>query len=221
MSTVALRHIRIDLALHELRSPTDSGRPLLLLHALGSQSPDAVPEWADSWPGAIAALDFTGHGASTVPRCGGYSPELLLADADHALAHLVGDDPDAAITVVGTGLGAYIGLQLAGARAPRVHGAILLDGPGLAGGPTGPSSHNHFHLPSDGRAPDPYALMELGRDLRPADYATSFVRLANSGSPADTPIAVCATFRPAWLAAVVDAPGVIDTTLDDALSTFA
>ena len=144
-----------------------------------------------------------------------------MADADHALGALtetdLGGDHDT-ITVVGRGLGAYVALELAGARAPMVHGAILLDGPGLAGGATGPTSMSYTHVPESdlGRAPDPYALIELSRELRPADYATSFVRLATGGSPASTPLAVCATFRPKWLAAVADAPGVADTSLADA-----
>ena len=38
----------------------------------------------DGWPGPVYGLDFTGHGASTVPVGGGYSAEMLLADADTA-----------------------------------------------------------------------------------------------------------------------------------------
>ena len=40
------------------------------------------------WAGPIAALDFTGHGQSTIPPGGGYNAEILLADADIALAAL-------------------------------------------------------------------------------------------------------------------------------------
>ena len=120
---------------------------------------------------------------STVPAGGGYSPELLMADVDHALDHLTGGDPDGSITLLGRGLGAYVALQIAGARARQIRGAILTDGPGLAGGPTGPTSQSVFALDTDGRSPDPYALIELGRDLRPGDYAVSFVNLANSGAP--------------------------------------
>lgn len=220
-STVWLRHNKIDLALHLLRVVDDpSTRPLLLLHGLGDTSPAAVPHWVEGWPGTVAALDFTGHGASTVPRSGGYTPELLMADADHALAHLTGDDPERKISVLGRGLGAYIALQLAGARATQVAGAILTDGPGLAGGPTGPSSQSFFALPPISGAPDPYALVELGRDLRPGDYALSFVRLANQGSGLATPIAVASSFRPKWLEAVADAPGVIEATIPEALAMF-
>lgn len=218
-----LRHNRVDLALHELRAADDPAtRPLLLLHGLGEATPNDVPSWVE-WSGPVFGLDFTGHGRSTVPAGGGYSSETLLADADHALAELADDDSERSITVVGRGLGAYVALQLAGARASQVHGAILLDGPGLAGGATGPASMSYTPLPTSmvGRAPDQYALIELSRELRPADYATSFVRLANGGSPAATPIAVCSTFRPKWLDAVADAPGVADVDLADAWSLYA
>ena len=224
-SIVMLRHNKIDLALHSLRSqpldPNVPSRPLLLLHGLGDRSPDSVPPWVEAWPGIIVALDFTGHGASTVPPSGGYAPEMLMADVDQALAHLTNDDPDRSITVLGRGLGAYIALQIAGARASQIHGVILTDGPGLAGGPTGPTSQSFFSLETDGSAPDPYALVELGRDLRPGDYAVSFVNLANAGAPVANPITVASSFRPKWLAAVADSPGVAESSLAEALAFYA
>jgi pimeloyl-ACP methyl ester carboxylesterase len=216
-----LRHGRVELALHHLRGATASGgRALLILHGLGEASPVAAPRWADRWPGPVTALDLTGHGASTAPRGGGYTAEILLGDADAALAALTTGDHDS-ITVVGRGLGAYVALQLAGARPAQVHGAILLDGPGLAGGPTGPTSLSYFSLPTSGATPDPYALVELGRDLRPPDYATLFVRLAAAGSPLDEPIAVASVFRPEWLLAVSREHGVMDCTLAEALDAYA
>lgn len=217
-----LRHNKVDLALHHLRGPSDdTSRPLLLLHGLGEQTPATVPHWVDGWTGAIVGLDFTGHGASTVPAGGGYTAELLLGDADAALAALVDSSPDGRITVIGRGLGAYIALQLAGARASQVHGAIMLDGPGLAGGPTGPTSQSFFTLPPAEIAPDPYALVELGRDLRPPDYVRSFVQLAIAGSDVDEPIAVASVFRPKWLAAVAEEHGVMSVSVDEALATYA
>jgi pimeloyl-ACP methyl ester carboxylesterase len=217
-----LRHGKVELALHHLRGATIvGGRPLLILHGLGEASPHTVPTWADIWPGPIAALDFTGHGRSTIPRGGGYTAELLLGDADAALAALTGGDPTSTITVVGRGLGAYIALQLAGARAAQVHGAVLVDGPGLAGGPTGPTSQSFFSLPSSTATPDPYALVELGRDLRPPDYAALFVRLALAGWALEEPIAVSSVFRPEWLEAVVKEHGVLDIPLAEALTLYA
>ena len=208
-----LTHNRVTLALHHLRD--GDGRALLLLHGLGEQSPATPPGWTDGWPGPVAALDFTGHGASTVPRGGGYTAELLLADADTALQHLV------KATVVGRGLGAYVALLLAGARASDVVGSVLADGPGLAGGPTEPTSQGVFVLSSNGTTPDPYALLELGRDLRPPDYASGFVHLAVQGSPLDEPITVAAVNRPAWLHAVATEPGVRTASIAEALAIYS
>lgn len=220
-TSTTLRHGKIDLVLHHLRDAIDAtARPLLILHGLGEASPTTAPRWAEQWPGSIDALDFTGHGRSTLPRGGGYTAELLLGDADAALAALTDGDDTKMITVVGRGLGAYIALQLAGARASQVHGAVLVDGPGLAGGPTGPTSQSFFSLPTDGTVPDPYALVELGRDLRPPDYATLFVRLALEGSNLDHPIAVASVFRPEWLEAVAREHGILDVTLSEALDTY-
>ena len=151
---------------------------------------------------------------------GGYTAELLLGDADAALAALVEQSPDGKISVLGRGLGAYIALQLAGARSGQVHGAIVLDGPGLAGGPTGPTSQSFFSLPPATQTPDPYALVELGRDLRPPDYVRSFVQLAIAGSDLDEPIAVCSVFRPEWLAEVAGEHGVMDVPLAEALAAY-
>lgn len=216
-----LRHGKVELALHHLRAAkAGGGRPLLILHGLGEASAATPPRWADAWPGPVAALDFTGHGRSTIPRGGGYTAELLLGDADAALAALTDDDPERSITVVGRGLGAYIALQLAGARAAQVHGAVLVDGPGLAGGPTGPTSQSFFSLPPSSSSPDPYALVELGRDLRPPDYATLFVRLALAGSDLDEPIAVASVFRPEWLDAVSREHGVMKASLAEAIAAY-
>lgn len=217
MSTRFLVHNRVQLALHELRGPLPGGedvRPLLLLHGLGERSPEAVPFWAASWPGPIAALDFTGHGASTIPAGGGYSAETLMADADMALGAL------GPCTVVGRGLGAYVALLLAGARPHLVRGAVLCDGPGLAGGAIAPTSMSIVSLPARALPPDPYALLEMSRDLRPPDYASLFVRLALEGGLAE-PIAVAGIVRPPWLTAVVDEVGVVTCSIDEALTTFA
>jgi pimeloyl-ACP methyl ester carboxylesterase len=161
-----------------------------------------VPEFAGDWNGAVHALDFTGHGASTLPLGGGYTAELVMADADLAVQEL------GETTIVGRGLGAYVALLIAGARATQVNGAVLADGPGLSGGPTVPTSQPVVMAEQVDSTPDPFAIVELGRDLRPADYATTFVRLANEGSTLREPITVTARFLPAWLEAVRDEPGV-------------
>ncbi len=213
MSTTYLTHNRVELALHELRA--SNGPKLLLLHGLGEASPAAVPDFAAGWPGAVHALDFTGHGASTLPVGGGYTAEILMADADRAL-HELGD-----ATVIGRGLGAYIALLVCGARATQVRGAVLADGPGLSGGPTVPTSQPVVNADAVDASPDPHAIIELGRDLRPADYATTFVRLANEGSDLDEPVTITARFRPAWLRAVADEPGVNQaSTIAEAIERY-
>jgi pimeloyl-ACP methyl ester carboxylesterase len=201
--------------LHRLKEG-DGGRTLLVLHGLGERTPPALPAYLGVWPGAVVGLDFTGHGESTVPAGGGYTAEILMADADAALAHL------GEATLFGRGLGAYVALLLAGARPREIHGAILFDGPGLLGGGTGPGSPHVPEVDRDAPAPpDPFALAELARDVRPPDYATSYVRLATMSSALDHPIAVAAVNRPEWLAAVVAEPGVLELPLGEALALYA
>ncbi len=216
MSLRWLTHLRVELALHELRG--GEGRPLLVLHGLGERTPPEVPTWiGDAWPGPVVGLDFTGHGLSTVPVGGGYGAEALLGDADAVIAEL------GEVTVVGRGLGAYIALLLAGARPGEVLGAALMDGPGLMGGGTGPGVSPVAHVPPGPHLPpDPYALVELGRDLRPPDYAELFARQAVELSPLDHPLTVLAGLRPPWLQAVVDTHGVVTATaLSEVLGTYA
>jgi pimeloyl-ACP methyl ester carboxylesterase len=213
-----LRHNKVDLALHHLRDGLDGGggRPLLHLHGLGERSPEAVPARLAAWPGPVWALDLTGHGASTVPAGGGYSAELLMADADIALA-LLGE-----ATVYGRGLGGYVALLIAGGRPELVRGAVIDDGPGLTGGGTEPGTP--FVLPEPFTVtgpPDPYALLELSSDVRPPDYATTFARQAATLSGLEVAVAVASVTRPAWLAAVAQEPGVRSMPATDALALFA
>ncbi len=211
--TIFLTHNRVKLALHHLRP--GPGRPLLHLHALGEQSPAHVPADLDAWPGPIFALDFTGHGASTVPGGGGYTSEVLMGDADAAL-QLIGN-----ATVVGRGLGAYIALLIAAGRPQQVRGAILCDGAGLVGGGDEPGPLVVRGVPGKPTAPDPFALVELASDLRPPDYVVRFAELAAQHSGVAQPIAVAAKARPDWLKAVAGLPSVAVESLEDALCRFA
>ena len=214
MSPLRLQHSKVELALHELRP--GRGRALLLLHGLGERSPAEPPAFCDDWPGPVFALDFTGHGESSVPASGGYTSEVLMGDADTALRHLE------SATLVGRGLGAYVALLLAGARPRQVRGAILCDGLGLAGGGAQPGSPTVVHVsPEAVSPPDPFALAELSGDPRPPDYATVFVRQANELSGLERPITVCCVERPDWLEAVAAEPGVAQVTLPAALSLYA
>lgn len=211
-----LQHYTSRLALHRLKDKGDTGHPLLLLHGLGEHTRETVPEVAAHWPGAIFGLDFTGHGRSTVPIGGGYSAEILLGDVDAALARI------GPCTVMGRGIGAYVALMIAGARPTLVRGAVLGDGPGISGGPIGPAS-SAIVRPPEGAVgpPDPWALVELSRDPRPPDYATTYARLAVEHSEVDPAIAVCCVFEPPWLAAVALEPGVARMTVTEALTRYA
>lgn len=212
---VVLAHARARLALHPLHDG-GAGHPLLLLHGLGERTPAGPPGHVERWPGPVHGLDFTGHGASTVPAGGGYTAEVLMGDVDTALAHL------GPCTIVGRGLGGYVALLAAGARPGLVRGAVITDGPGLAGGGSGPSSTAPpFPYPGATGPPDPFALAELSRDVRPPDYATSFARLALLRSDLESPLCVAAVGRPDWLAAVAAEPGVVEEPLDRALARYA
>ena len=122
MTVQWLRHGRVQLALHELRQAP--GPRLLLLHELGGATARVEPSELAPWTGAIYGLDFTGHGQSSIPAGGGYTAEALVADADVALARL------GEATLLGSGLGAYVALLLAGSRPTTVRGAVLTDGRG-------------------------------------------------------------------------------------------
>lgn len=211
--TVFITHNQVKLALHTLREA--AGPKLLLLHALGEHSSASVPPEFEAWPGAIYALDFTGHGASTVPGGGGYTAEVLMADADAALSML------GPATVAGKGLGAYIALLLAGARPAMVRGAILLDGAGLAGGGQRPGPVMIRGVPGRPTAPDPFALVELASDIRPPDYVARFAELAAEHSGLETAVYVCGKARPEWLKAVLGERRVRECPVDEALKACA
>ena len=209
-----VRHHRIDLALHRLSDGAGS-RPLLLLHGLGERTPDALPAHID-WPGPVYGLDFTGHGRSSVPVGGGYTAEILVGDVDAALDHL------GQATILGRGLGAYIGLITAAARPAQVAGVVLADGPGLSGGGVHPGSPAVPHPPpGEVGPPDPFALIELSRDVRPPDYAQTYVRFVLERSGLERPVIVTAVVRPEWLHAVANEPGVSEDTIEDALAYFS
>lgn len=207
-----LRHNRIDLALWELRS--GEGRPLLLLHGLGERAQDSMRDEIDAWDGPVHGLDFTGHGASSVAAGGGYFCEILMADADIALQHL------GSATVVGRGLGGYIALLIAGGRPEQVRGAVILDGPGLHGGGPAPTTLDLNRPAHTGSTPDPVAMTELARDVRPPDYARTFAWQASALAGLESVIAVGAVNRPPWLAEVSSQPGVVECGLGEALTLF-
>lgn len=213
---IKLTHGRITLALHELRARGSNGAPtLLLLHGLGLRSSDEVPLDVEAWPGPVYALDFTGHGDSDSPKGGGYTPELLMGDVDAAIQHV------GPVVLLGNGLGAYVALLSAAARHDAVRGAILCDGPGLSGGGPAPGTPTLARIdPLAPVPPDPFALAELSKDIRPPDYAIDFVNIVLAHTQSPTPIAVCAKARPEWLTAVLDELGTSPMSLSEALKLF-
>ena len=216
MNRRRLIHGRVELALWKLRDGSSAGhRPLLLLHELGGRSPEDAPADVASWPGAIWALDFTGHGQSTVPAGGGYPAEILMADADAAIAEL-GES-----TVVGRGLGAYVAMLIAGARPALVKGAVLDDGEGIEGGGHEGGVMTYRADFEDTGAPDVFAVHELSNDARPPGYAQLFARQAVHLSGVADPIVVAARARPPWLAEALTHPGVVLDTVSAALARFA
>lgn len=172
---------RSEVALHELRA--GAGPTLLALHALGGAAQD-FSTLAAHWPGRVLALDLPGHGATAWTRGGSYTPELHAASADDALFE-VGD-----AYLVGSGLGAYVALLLAGTRAPRVPAALLLPGRGLDGGGPAPRSDQALQIQSgealhllDAAAAQPRPafdplLRACETDARPPDYARAFADAA-------------------------------------------
>jgi pimeloyl-ACP methyl ester carboxylesterase len=200
-----LRNARVSLALHTLQP--GEGTPLLLLHALGGSSDDfraAIPPWS----GPIHALDFSGHGRSGRIYGSGYYPELWAADADLALA-AIGSEA----VVLGSGLGAYCALLLAGGRRDQVRCAVLLPGPGLDGGATEPDHDRAAtDLPTTPPAreilaspcTDSAVFLEQDMDLRPPDYAARFAAAARRVVLIEDGAA-----RPAWWRAVRDAANAV------------
>jgi pimeloyl-ACP methyl ester carboxylesterase len=216
MSITHLQHNRVTLALHKVRD--GKGRPLLLLHGLGEDA-TRVAQIPLQWAGPVYALDFTGHGESSIPQGGGYNAEILMADVDIALRHI--GEP---VTIVGRGLGGYVGFLISCGRASLVRGLIIIDGPGLAGGASNTISTTEIASigKRSGRTPDPWALIELSRDLRPASYANSFLRLAVANSGIDDPIAVATKVEPLWIEAIKPEAGVItDISMQEALDIYA
>lgn len=201
---------RVALWVREVRA--GGGPRLLLLHELGGSSADFCDEEIE-WSGSVHALDFSGHGRSGRVVGGGYSPELMCSDADAVLARLEG-----AVFIIGSGLGAYVGLLLAGARPNLVSGVAFLQGAGLEGGGPevdiiagGYAAGRPVALqPQEGGAglqdvahTDRMAVARLNADIRPPEYAARFaasaslVALIYGGGPV-----------PPWWSAVARTPGV-------------
>jgi pimeloyl-ACP methyl ester carboxylesterase len=194
-----LQHGRINLALHALGE--GDGPALLLLHALY----DSSRNWGDlprHWPGPVYGLDFSGHGESDRISGGAYYAELLLGDADAALAQI------GTAAVAGAGIGAYVALLLAGARPEQVAAALLLPGAGLRGGGEWPDFSAPFAkslaaADADGGGEHDPFLRALESDVRPAGYAARFATAARK-----LLMAKLVDDAPEWWAATLQAASV-------------
>jgi pimeloyl-ACP methyl ester carboxylesterase len=106
-----------------------SGRPLLLVHGLGSRGED----WANLIPQLIAggnrvyALDLLGYGLSAQPKDKEYSitEEAILVEGFLDSQHLQRVD------LAGWSMGGWIGMRVALDQPERVRRLVLLDSAGL------------------------------------------------------------------------------------------
>ena len=219
-------HGKIDLALHHLRpAPDADGRR----HAAAAAPPRPRRGVADRGalvrgrrgPGRSRRSTSRATVGSTMPHGGGYTAEILLADADAALGALTVDDPDAARSRCSAGGSARTSPSSSPAPGRRRCTAPSSPtGPGSPAGRRGRRRRASSRSRPTARTPDPYALVELGRDLRPPDYAASFVRLALAGSPSTSRSPCTAMIRPEWLDAVANEHGVMDVPLAEALTAY-
>jgi pimeloyl-ACP methyl ester carboxylesterase len=122
------RYVKVDgYQLHYLVG--GSGRPLLLVHGLGSRGED----WANLIPELIAggnrvyALDLLGYGDSAQPRDAQYSipQEAAIVEGFLDSQHL------RQVDVAGWSMGGWIALQVALQQPQRVRRLVLLDSAGL------------------------------------------------------------------------------------------
>ena len=208
---------RIDLALHELRA--------------GDGPPAAAPARsrradAAQAPGYADRLARPGLGRSTSPAtatstsraAAATRAEVLMGDADAALAAArPGDDARPGARRVRRRCSSPAPGRTWSAARPR-------DGPGLAGGGTGPSSHDARRCRGDGavgaarpvrarRALPRRAPARLRGHVRPP--GVDAVRAAERRSRCR------ARWQPPWLEAVVREPGVVESSIEDALASYA
>lgn len=209
---------RLRLALHTLRpaADTDTAGPLLLLHGLGECAPPQVPAACRTWPGAVLALDFMGHGQSSIPVGGGYTCEALMVDVVTAVRAI------GPCTLLGRGLGAYVALMASAACADLVRGTVLCDGPGLSGGGDGSQCP---WLPVVTQlsvtTPDHHALADLATDVRQPGAAARWACLLREASELQNPLHFCLSERPVWALVAADALGQTFTPLAPALAECA
>ena len=75
----------IELALHHLTAGDDPAFGRCCCCTAWVRPPRRGCPCHVRWPGPVLGLDFTGHGASTLPVGGGYTSEILVGDVDAVL----------------------------------------------------------------------------------------------------------------------------------------
>jgi pimeloyl-ACP methyl ester carboxylesterase len=106
-----------------------SGRPLLLLHGLGSRGAD----WAELIPQLIGgghrvyALDLLGYGLSAQPKDAGYS----IADQASMVEGFLDSQHLQQVDLAGWSMGGWIAMRVALQQPERVRRLVLLDSAGL------------------------------------------------------------------------------------------
>ena len=196
---IKLRSGRNEVALHTLSER--AGPKLLALHALQGSAQDFATV-AATWPGAVYALDFSGHGRSDWLAGRAYSAERWAADADAALNHL------GEARLFGRGVGATAALLLAGARPDKVPAACLAPGAGLHACGEHPDVNRvvedraflkeclEVSSRGDGSGPDPFVI-ETESHHRPRRYGLGFAECARTVLLAED-----GSDRPAWWDAI-------------------
>ena len=141
-------------------SASGDGRPLLFLHGLGERPRRPCRRGSTRGRGRsrrstspATASRRSPSAAATRPRSCSPTPTSPSPSSARRRCSVAASGPSSRC-------------MLAGARPADVFGAILADGPGLAGGPTFPTSQSFFVLP---RAPGPARSVRARRaDPRPA-----------------------------------------------------
>ena len=103
--------------------PDNSGQPLLFLHGTGCDASDwtaVIKELPQN--GRCIALDFRGHGQSTVP-----TQAFSLSDLADDVLHLTDDLSLQEVVIAGHSLGGMVAMEVA-RRSSSVTGLVLLEG---------------------------------------------------------------------------------------------
>src|SRR6202046_2347122 len=106
-----------------------SGRPLVLVHGLGSRGSDwanLIPELIDSGH-RVYALDLLGYGYSAQPRDAGYS----ISDQAAIVEGFLDSQHLQQVDLAGWSMGGWIAMKVALQQPQRVRRLVLLDSAGL------------------------------------------------------------------------------------------